>query len=250
MTLLGNSTCAPKGPGSWKIYYTAGLQGVECNSEAALHAISQGRGRATGCANLTAAETIAAQRCLRNSACSKPLGHAGFCDNGKPAAVLRHNPLAGLAAVAEQASNGSAGNHGQTHHQTKGTSTLQLHQNPSFDTWLLADPKLDGGLACQPDVSMGTLCACNASVMTATKVAILHLLLRCHGAHVEDRMLMLMHDMDMMQDMVRLVPVPKGAPWLQTGPPPASHLRSPPCLLPASACTLCNCSHYATGDSI
>ncbi|KAA6418689.1 MAG: hypothetical protein FRX49_11342, partial [Trebouxia sp. A1-2] len=103
--------------------------GVECNSEAALHAISQGRGRATGCANLTAAETIAAQRCLRNSACSKPLGHAGFCDNGKPAAVLRHNPLAGLAAVAEQASNGSAG-YGQARASPKGR-TLAADRPPS-----------------------------------------------------------------------------------------------------------------------
>ena len=60
---------------------------------------------------MTAAETIAAQRCVRNSACSKALGHAGFCDNGKSAATLRHNPLAGLAAAAEQASNGSAGSH-------------------------------------------------------------------------------------------------------------------------------------------
>ena len=82
---------------------------MELNSEAALHAVSQGRGRAAGCANLTAAQTIAAQRCLRNSACSKALGHAGFCDNSKSATVLRHNPLAGLAAAAEQASNGSAG---------------------------------------------------------------------------------------------------------------------------------------------
>lgn len=84
-------------------------QGVEHNSEAAFHAVSQGRGRAAGCANLTAAETIAAQRCLRNPACSKALGHAGFCDNGKSAAALRHNSLAGLAAAAEQASNGSTG---------------------------------------------------------------------------------------------------------------------------------------------
>jgi hypothetical protein len=106
--------------------YIACLQGVEFNSEGALHAVSQGRGRATGCANLTAAETIAAQRCLRNSACSKALGHAGFCDNGKPAAVLRHNPLAGLAAAAEQASNGSAGDCGQTHHMAKGTFTVVL----------------------------------------------------------------------------------------------------------------------------
>ena len=84
-------------------------QGVEHNSEAALYAVSQGRGRSAGCANLTAAETIAAQRCLRNPACSKALGHAGFCDNGKSASAMRHNSLAGLAAAAEQASNGSPG---------------------------------------------------------------------------------------------------------------------------------------------
>ncbi|KAL0032413.1 hypothetical protein WJX79_010192 [Trebouxia sp. C0005] len=70
--------------------------GVECNSEAALHAISQGR---------------------------------GFCDNGKPAAVLRHNPLAGLAAVAEQASNGSAG-YGQARASPKGR-TLAADRPPS-----------------------------------------------------------------------------------------------------------------------
>lgn len=84
-------------------------QGVEHNSEAALYAVSQGRGRSAGCANLTAAETIAAQRCLRKPACSKALGHAGFCDNGKSASAMRHNSLAGLAAAAEQASNGSPG---------------------------------------------------------------------------------------------------------------------------------------------
>lgn len=84
-------------------------QGVEHNSEAALYAVSQGRGRSAGCVNLTAAETIAAQRCLRNPACSKALGHAGFCDNGKSASAMRHNSLAGLAAAAEQASNGSPG---------------------------------------------------------------------------------------------------------------------------------------------
>ena len=84
-------------------------QGVEHNSEAALYAVSQGRGRSAGCVNLTAAETIAAQRCLRNPACSKALGHAGFCDNGKSASAMRHNSLAGLAAAAEQASNGSLG---------------------------------------------------------------------------------------------------------------------------------------------
>ena len=84
-------------------------QGVEHNSEAALYAVSQGRGRSAGCANLTAAETIAAQRCLRNPACSKALGHAGFCDNSKLASAMRHNSLAGLAAAAEQASNGSPG---------------------------------------------------------------------------------------------------------------------------------------------
>lgn len=77
-------------------------QGVEHNSEAGLQAVSQGRSRA-GYADMTAAETIAAQRCLRNSACSKPLGHAGFCDSGKSSSFLRHNSLAGLAAAAEQA---------------------------------------------------------------------------------------------------------------------------------------------------
>ncbi len=121
-------------PDSWKSYYTASLQGVEFNTEAALHAVSQGRGRATGCANLTAAETIAAQRCLRNSACSKALGHAGFCDNGKPAAVLKHNSLAGLAAVAEQASNGSAGNRGQTPHTAKKHIVDGTGPNPLFGT--------------------------------------------------------------------------------------------------------------------
>ena len=84
-------------------------QGVEHNSEAALYAVSQGRGRSAGCATWTAAETIAAQRCLRNPACSKALGHAGFCDNGKSVSATRHNSLAGLAAAAEQASNGSTG---------------------------------------------------------------------------------------------------------------------------------------------
>lgn len=84
-------------------------QGVEYNSEAALYAVSQGRGRSAGCANLTAAETIAAQRCLRKPACSKALGHAGFCDSGKSASAIRHNSLAGLAAAAEQAYNGSPG---------------------------------------------------------------------------------------------------------------------------------------------
>ncbi|KAL0049880.1 hypothetical protein WJX82_011620 [Trebouxia sp. C0006] len=70
--------------------------GVEFNSEAALHAVSQGR---------------------------------GFCDSGKPAAMLRHNPLAGLAAVAEQASNGSAG-YGQAHASPKGR-TLAADRAPS-----------------------------------------------------------------------------------------------------------------------
>lgn len=86
------------------------VQGVEHNSEAALYAVSQGRGRSVGCTHLTAAETIAAQRCLRRPACSKALGHAGFCDNGKSAsAAVRHNSLAGLAAAAEQASIGTPG---------------------------------------------------------------------------------------------------------------------------------------------
>ncbi|KAL0034314.1 hypothetical protein WJX77_008756 [Trebouxia sp. C0004] len=70
--------------------------GVEFNSEAALHAVSQGR---------------------------------GFCDNGKPAAVLRHNPLAGLAAVAEQASNGPAG-YGEAHATPK-ARTLAADRPPS-----------------------------------------------------------------------------------------------------------------------
>lgn len=84
------------------------VQGVEHNSEAALWAVSQGRGRAAGRINMSAAETIAAQHCLRNPACSKALGHAGFCDNGKSASAMRHNSLAGLAAAAEQASNRSS----------------------------------------------------------------------------------------------------------------------------------------------
>jgi len=122
---------------------------VEFNSEAALHAVSQGRGRATGCANLTAAETIAAQRCLRNSACSKALGHAGFCDNGKPAAVLSYNPLAGLAAVAEQASNGSAGNHGQTRH--KATRRIHSGTGPKSIIWHIAVSKSKfGWRVCMP----------------------------------------------------------------------------------------------------
>lgn len=58
---------------------------------------------------MTAAETIAAQRCLRNSACSKPLGHAGFCDSGKSSSYQRGNSLAGLAAAAEQASHALPG---------------------------------------------------------------------------------------------------------------------------------------------
>ena len=75
-----------------------------------MRAVSQGRGgRAAGYANPSAVRTSAAQHCLRSSACSKPLGHAGFCDNGKSAAALRHDPLAGLAALAQQASYGSAG---------------------------------------------------------------------------------------------------------------------------------------------
>lgn len=86
------------------------LQGVEHNSEAGLQAVSQGRGRA-GYADMTAAETIAAQRCLRNSACSKPLGHAGFCDSGKSSTCQKHNSLAGLAAAAEQASHALPGTH-------------------------------------------------------------------------------------------------------------------------------------------
>ena len=92
----------------WGANLCAGLQGVEHNSEAALHAVSQGRGRAAY-AHMTPAETIAAQRCLRNANCSKPLGHAGFCDSGKASAIMRHNSLAGLAAAAEQAANASAG---------------------------------------------------------------------------------------------------------------------------------------------
>lgn len=86
----------------------AAVQGVEHNSEAALSAVSQGRGRSAGCANMSAAETIAAQRCLRNPACSKTLGHAGFCDNGKSGSAVWHNSLARLAAAAEQASNRSS----------------------------------------------------------------------------------------------------------------------------------------------
>ena len=92
----------------WGLHLGAGLQGVEHNSEAALQAVSQGRGRAAY-AHMSPAETIAAQRCLRSSNCSKPLGHAGFCDSGKASAMMRHNSLAGLAAAAEQAANASAG---------------------------------------------------------------------------------------------------------------------------------------------
>ena len=87
-------------------------QGIEHNSDEALYAVSQGRGWSAGCVGLTAAQTIAAQCCLRKPACSKALGHAGFCDSARagPGSALRPNSLAGLAAAAEQAYNGSTGN--------------------------------------------------------------------------------------------------------------------------------------------
>ncbi|KAL3157100.1 hypothetical protein ABBQ38_001346 [Trebouxia sp. C0009 RCD-2024] len=104
--------------------------GVEHNSEAALSAVSQGRGRSAGCANMSAAETIAAQRCLRNPACSKTLGHAGFCDNGKSGSAVWHNSLARLAAAAEQASNRSSTGYGLGQART-GVHTLAADRSAS-----------------------------------------------------------------------------------------------------------------------
>lgn len=147
------------------------FQGVENNSEAALYAVSQGRGRSVGCAHLTAAETIAAQRCLRSPACSKALGHAGFCDNGKSAsAAVRHNSLAGLAAAAEQASIGTPGS--TEDHQPDHFHSENSEYTNSFDISLV-------GVRSYLTVSALTVCLGNFNLMLLQTAATCMTLHKC-----------------------------------------------------------------------